>query len=64
VSFFSWFWGIPGALMAVPILVIVKILSGYIVALQPIGEFLSGWPAKPALPADPEPATADHDSTS
>ena len=62
VSFFSWFWGIPGALMAVPILVIIKILSDYIVTLQPIGEFLSGWPPKPALPPDPTPATADNDS--
>lgn len=62
VSFFSWFWGIPGALMAVPILVIVKILSDYVVAMQPIGEFLSGRRVKPALPRDPEPAPAGHDN--
>jgi len=61
VSFFAWFWGIPGALMAVPILVIVKILSEYITGMEPLGEFLSGRKPKPALPQDPAP-TAEHDS--
>ncbi len=40
--FWGWLWGIIGALMAVPILMIFKICCGHIESLAPIGEFLSG----------------------
>lgn len=53
VSFWAWFWGIPGALMAVPILVIIKILGDHILALRPIGEFLGGRDRGPSLPGPP-----------
>jgi predicted PurR-regulated permease PerM len=42
VGFWGWIWGIPGALMAVPMLVIFKVLCDHIVQLSAIGEFLSG----------------------
>lgn len=38
--FWSWLWGIPGALIAVPMLVSMKIICDHIEPLQPVGEFL------------------------
>jgi predicted PurR-regulated permease PerM len=38
--FWGWIWGIPGALMAVPLLAIFKIICDHIQPLSPIGEFL------------------------
>jgi predicted PurR-regulated permease PerM len=38
--FWGWLWGIPGALMAVPLLAIFKIICDHIEPLSPIGEFL------------------------
>lgn len=40
VLFWGWIWGIVGALLAVPILAMVKILCDRIEGLAPIGEFL------------------------
>lgn len=39
--FWAWLWGVPGALMAVPLLAIVKIICDRIEALAPFGEFIS-----------------------
>lgn len=36
----GWIWGIPGALIAVPVLVILKIICDNIKSLESIGEFL------------------------
>ena len=38
--FWGWIWGIPGALMAVPLLAIFKIICDHIEPLSAIGEFL------------------------
>jgi predicted PurR-regulated permease PerM len=38
--FWSWIWGIPGALIAVPMTVIFKIVCDHIESLSSIGEFL------------------------
>lgn len=38
--FWGWLWGIPGALIAVPLLAMFKILCDHIEPLTPIGEFL------------------------
>ncbi len=45
--FWGWLWGIIGALMAVPILMIFKICCDHIEALAAIGEFLGGKRAEP-----------------
>jgi predicted PurR-regulated permease PerM len=41
ISFWSWLWGFVGALMAVPILVIIKVACDNVEALHPIGNFLT-----------------------
>jgi predicted PurR-regulated permease PerM len=40
LTFWGWLWGVVGALIAVPILVMVKIFCDHIEPLAPIGEFL------------------------
>jgi predicted PurR-regulated permease PerM len=45
--FCGWIWGITGALVAVPLLAIIKIISDQVEQLAPIGEFL-GSESKPA----------------
>jgi predicted PurR-regulated permease PerM len=40
LSFWGWLWGIPGALLAVPMLAMLKIFCDHIEPLAPIGEFL------------------------
>jgi predicted PurR-regulated permease PerM len=41
ISFWSWLWGFVGALMAVPILVIIKVACDNFETLRPIGNFLT-----------------------
>lgn len=38
--FWGWAWGIPGALIAVPLLTLFKILCDHVEALGPVGKFL------------------------
>jgi predicted PurR-regulated permease PerM len=45
--FWGWLWGIIGALMAVPILMVFRICCEHIESIAPIGEFLSGKRAEP-----------------
>jgi predicted PurR-regulated permease PerM len=40
--FWTWLWGIAGALLAVPLLMTLKILCEHFRPLAPFGEFLSG----------------------
>ncbi|MBJ3762647.1 AI-2E family transporter [Maribius pontilimi] len=40
VVFWGWLWGIPGALMAVPFLVIVKVICDNLDSLSTLGHFL------------------------
>ena len=42
VIFWGWFWGIAGALLAVPFLIVLKGISNYITPLHGFGELLSG----------------------
>lgn len=42
LAFWSWIWGIVGALIAVPILVVVKVFCDNFPGLAHFGEFLSG----------------------
>ncbi len=39
--FWGWLWGVPGALMAVPSLAILKIVSDHIESLGALGEFIA-----------------------
>ena len=41
IIFWMWLWGIPGALIAVPLLMITKIICDHFKPLAPIAEFLS-----------------------
>ena len=56
VAFWSFLWSIPGALMAVPILVFLKVLCDNVESLRGLGRFLSA-------EADDEPAPAAAVST-
>ncbi len=38
----GWLWGVPGALLAVPMLAALKILCDHVDALGPVGKFLVG----------------------
>lgn len=42
LTFWGWLWGIPGAVLAVPIMVVVKILCDHSERLSRFGEFLGG----------------------
>lgn len=58
VAFWSWLWGLVGALIAVPLLVVVKVFCDHFDGLRHVGNFLAAEPA--AETADEEedvPAT-------
>jgi predicted PurR-regulated permease PerM len=52
IIFWMWLWGIPGALIAVPLLMMIKIACDHFKPLAPIGEFLGG-----ADEVEPRPAS-------
>jgi predicted PurR-regulated permease PerM len=39
--FWMWLWGVPGALLSVPSLVSIKVISDRIPAMSPVSELLS-----------------------
>lgn len=39
--FWTWLWGVPGALLSVPILVSFKVVCDHVTALAPVSELLS-----------------------
>jgi predicted PurR-regulated permease PerM len=40
--FWDWMWGIPGALLAVPLLAMTKIVCDHVRPIMPVGHFLGG----------------------
>jgi predicted PurR-regulated permease PerM len=46
LMFWDWLWGIPGALLAVPLLAVMKIVCDNIEALTPLGHLLGAEPAR------------------
>jgi len=52
VIFWAWLWGIPGALMAVPILVLIKVICDHVPMLATFGNFLSGRAVDPSIAFD------------
>ena len=51
LAFGGWMWGIVGALIGVPLLVVVKVFCDHFESLAKFGEFLSGEPTVDAAPA-------------
>ena len=41
LMFWTWLWGIPGALLSLPMLVSIKVVSDHVPALSPVSEVLS-----------------------
>lgn len=54
----GWLWGPAGLLLAVPLLVVSKILCDHIKPLQVVGEYLSSLPPEPDSPASHEQENA------
>jgi len=42
VAVWAWLWGLAGALMAVPVLVVINVLCDHVDGWKPLGHFLSG----------------------
>ena len=40
IMFWSWLWGVPGMLLAIPMMVVAKAVCDRIEGLQPIGNML------------------------
>ncbi len=45
IAFWSWTWGVPGMLLAVPMLMVVKAVTDHVGGLQGLGTFLGREPA-------------------
>jgi len=58
IAFWSWLWGFVGALMAVPLLVVVKVFCDHFEGLSHVGNFLA---AQQSMAIDEEP-TENHKS--
>ena len=58
VAFWTWLWGIGGAIIAVPLLVAFKVFCDRMEGFNRIGEFLSASARKPAKEADEDTETA------
>lgn len=58
VGLWAWLWGIPGALIAVPVLVVLKVICENFDTLRTVGIFLSG-SDDTAAPASETPAAKD-----
>ena len=41
IAFWSWLWGFVGALMAVPLLVVIKVFCDHFDGLRHVGNFLA-----------------------
>ncbi len=58
VVFWGWFWGVAGALLAVPILIVLKGVCNHYTPLAALGSFLNGrQPRERRGPPQPVPGT-------
>jgi predicted PurR-regulated permease PerM len=56
LAFWTWMWGVPGTILAVPVLVVLKVFCGHVEGLSGLGEFISARQVAPngeALAATP-----------
>lgn len=53
VAFWSWLWGFVGALIAVPILVVIKVFCDHFDSLRHVGNFLSAQQTTEEAEAEP-----------
>jgi len=60
IAFWSWLWGFVGALMAVPLLVVIKVFCDHFDGLSHVGNFLA---AQQSMAIEEEPAENNHKST-
>ena len=51
--FWTWLWGVPGALLSVPILVSIKVICDRVPAMSSVSELLSREASKAPPPAEP-----------
>jgi len=42
LTVWTWMWGIAGAILAVPLLVVLKVAADHVEALRPLAPFLGG----------------------
>ena len=59
IAFWSWLWGFVGALMAVPLLVVIKVFCDHFEGLSHVGNFLA---AQQTAVVDDESAENNHKS--
>lgn len=57
IAFWSWLWGFIGALMAVPLLVVIKVFCDHFDGLSHVGNFLA---AQQAIVVDDDAAESNH----
>ena len=62
IAFWSWLWGFVGALMAVPLLVVVKVFCDHFEGLSHVGNFLAA--QQTAVAVEDEPAASNDKSPS
>jgi predicted PurR-regulated permease PerM len=63
VAFWAWLWSVVGMIVAVPLLVVMRVLCDHIPGLERLGNFLSGEDPPPmgpeAAPPEPESIAAE-----
>lgn len=55
IAGWGWLWGVPGALMAVPLLVSLRVVCDHFESLANLGEFLGGPRTEEPEEEDPQP---------
>ncbi|MDX8493970.1 AI-2E family transporter [Mesorhizobium sp. VK22B] len=59
IAFWSWLWGFIGALMAVPLLVVIKVFCDHFEGFSHVGNFLA---AQQAIVVEDEPTENNHNA--
>ncbi|WP_134681915.1 AI-2E family transporter [Paracoccus ravus] len=62
VALWAWLWSVLGMIVAVPLLVVLRVLADHVPQLEKLGNFLAG-EAPPRLEDDPEPEPEERAAT-